>query len=585
MTLFRKAAQATACVLVVAAGAVHTADAEDAPKAAVKESPRKAGPIVLDRTLVSIRLNSPVTGNRPGESGKLFAVDHTTDKAWVAQVASGNARSPAAAKGIVVVGSGGGNQIWGYDVESGRRRWVARSDDSGISSIVISGDSAYFTTYSCTLERVLVESGVHKFRKWISSTVECAPEVAGDTAFASYRGGKAHMISAHSIGSGGETWKAEAPGNVVYAPVVSGNTLYVTTMDGRLAAFDAAKGTQSWSRGAGALSAPVVSDYGLLVVTADAAMPASAPASPAPAETSAAPKPAVAGPGAAGKDDRKTESKPTPKAEGPAAAPAAVGEVGVTLATEGSRRLALVSPKAVPAQVDIKLSGPTGYGLDYQGMRPGVDGDLCVIAMGSRVIALDLKTGQVNWEIQVETKHGQFCQPVFGDGMVFLADNHGFVTAVKRDTGKLVWSYRAEGMKFAASPCVEKNRLVLTTEHGEMLCIPTGVKQGKSSQDPAPVFQRAVVEKGGVKPARDVPDPRTPAPLVRGETATPIEPPPVTGPNVDEPPTVTEADPFEGVPKDRRVGPGGVKQTGAGPGGIAPKEDPPSPYPNPFEKK
>lgn len=584
MTLLRKAVQAAACTVALAAVSFTGARAEES---ATPATPAPAKPVArsLNRSLLSIALPAPRTDLRPGSNGVAFEVAHTGDKAWYAKVADGNPRSPAASKGVAVVGSGGDNEVWGYDLEGGKRRWVARSDDSGISSIVISGDSAYFTTYSCTLERVLVATGAHKFRKWISPTVDCAPDVAGEFAYASYRGGANHMISAHSIGGGGEAWKVEAPGSVVSTPVVRGKHLYVTTTDGRLASFDAASGRQAWSRQVGALSAPVLSDYGLLVVTAAVDEAPAAPAAavgPAPGAQPKAPQ------ASAEKDDRRTESAPKPKAPEQAAPLRAIGR---TLAVEGSHRLALMPAQSQPVGGDnVVLTGPAGSGLDYVGVRPGIDGELAVIAMGSRVIALDLTTDTIKWELQVETRHGQFCQPAFGENLVVLADSYGFVTAVERNTGNLVWSYRMEGQSFTGTPSFDSNRVVLTTNRGLLVCLPTGTRQSKREHDAAPVFRKAVLAKGGVTPARDEPVKGRNQPAARSAdaAATPIEPPaaaPQSRPGQVEPPVVTEDDPFEGLPEDRRVGPGGIAPPKAGPGGIAPRQEPPPALPNPFEKR
>jgi len=206
------------------------------------------------------------------------------------------------------------------------------------------------------------------------------------------------------------------------------------------------------------------------------------------------------------------------------------------------------------------------------------------------VMALDLATSEIRWELEVETRNGVFCQPAFGDGMVFLADNYGFITALERDTGNLVWSYKAEGESFNCTPAVSNNRVVLTTNRGLMLCLPTGTKQAKRDHNPGEAFKKAVVVSGGVKAANDVADPRVKQPTAQRGTAaepTPIEP----GANAEPiaPPTRTEteaeSDPFEGLPEDKRVGPGGIPPPKAGPGGIAPKEDPRPALPNPFEKK
>jgi len=572
MKLTKKTAQAALCLGLLAAGTLHSTQVTQAEETQQPAAVTPATNRQINRTLLSISVTEPKAGMKPGENGRKFRLSHSEESAWYAQAAYGNPRSPAALNGVAVVGSGGGNEVYGYDMESGNRRWVVRSKDAGVSSIVAAGDSAYFTTYSCTLDRVVVATGAHRYSKTINSTVECAPEIGDGVVYASYRGGQNHTIAAYKAGAAENIWKSEAPGSVVYAPVIAGDKLFVSTIDGKLAGFDAATGKMQFARAVGALAAPVASRQGILVTMA--AAPEDARQATAKPEVSAEKPAAPAAPATTGNsaDDRKTEST-RPRSPEETVAPQSIG---TTLAIEGNRRIALLPASSMPRNGrDRELTGPTGYGLDFQGARPGVDGDFCVMALGKRVIAMDLETQTVKWNLEFETRNGQWCQPAFVDGMVILADNYGYATAVDAATGDLVWSYKFEGQSFLSRPAVDSNRVLLTTAMGLLISVPTGKKteRGEAKGSPARDFQKAVVERGGVVPPADTKNSSN-EPEVRGvqSAPTPIEPPaqgqgvpPATSPREEE-----ATAPDEAIPD--KPGPGGIARPKAGPGGIEPRE-------------
>lgn len=574
MNLTRKTVQAALCLGLLAAGTLQSTrvtQAEETPQPGTGLAPAPTRQI--NRTLLSIAVTDPKAGTKPGEGGRKFRLAHSGESAWYAQAAYGNPRSPAALNGVAVVGSGGGNEVYGYDMESGSRRWVVRSKDSGISSIVASVDSAYFTTYSCTLDRVVVATGAHKYSKTINSTVECAPEIGQGVVYASFRGGQNHTVAAYKAGAAENIWKTEAPGNVVYAPVIAGDKVFVSTMDGKLASFDAVTGKMQFSRAVGALSAPVASKHGILVTMAAAPEDAREAGLAKARPEVGADKPVAPAASGSSADDRKTESS-RPRSPEEVVTPQTIG---TTLAMEGNRRVALLPVDSMPRTGrDRELTGPTGYGLDYQGSRPGVDGDFCVMALGKRVVAMDLATQTVKWNLEFETRNGQWCQPVFVDGMVILSDNYGYVTAVDAEKGDLVWSYKFEGQSFLSKPACDASRVLLTTAMGLLISIPTGKKteRGVVNGSPQRDFQKAVVERGGVVPPSDVKAPNSAEPEVRGagNAPTPIEPPtqaqglPPARPTREDEAAV----PDETIPD--QPGPGGIAKPKSGPGGIEPRE-------------
>ncbi|MBK8207392.1 MAG: PQQ-binding-like beta-propeller repeat protein [Planctomycetes bacterium] len=537
-------AAAAACCLVLASPLVTLADDPPNTPAPAQGQPRVRS---LDRAASSIAVDLPTVPSRGGASGRLFKLNHSALQAWTARAATGNPRNPAAFDGRAMAGSGGSNVVYAYHITTGKRSWSVTSPDSGISNLVLAGDSVYFTTHSCTIERIQVSTGKHVFTKWINSTVECAPDVNGDVAFAAYRSGTGAVVSSHDIANGNEGWKRNVPSQVIMAPVACGDTVSVAGVDGSVLSMDG-KGKTLWSRKLGAVSAPIATSRGLLVLSA--AVPAD---TGAPAKEAA---PAEAEPEHDGKHpDRITSSSRKAPDKGPGR--------GVTVIE--NRRLAVLNPTLAPESgEDRELSGPAKSSLDYQGTRPGVSGQLVVLAYSDVIRAVDLDTGNTRWEWKLETKHGEFCEPAFGDGMVFVADNYGFVTALDANNGEVVWSYRFNNESFKAKPAFDTHRVVLTTAGGRILCLPTGLDDRIRSAESAQrdvvkeEFTKGLAKAGGTQPVRETPAPTKqeakgvppresePTPASGGEEATRREDEAPTGeaaPEAEQPPS-TEGEPM-----------------------------------------
>lgn len=484
MNRTRKALRRAAVALCAMAAAfpvvMHADEKPQAPQPQAAPHARS-----IDRAASSIKLTVPGS-KTPGSVGRWFDIQHAPQRGWVAQAGHSNPRNPAAYQGKAMAGSGGGSQVYAWDINTGKRSWTVTSPDSGISSLVLANGSVYFTTWSCTLERIEVSTGKHVFSKWISSTVECAPDVSGDIAFAAYRSRdgdtKGYAVSSHSISDGTLGFKRHVKQAVIHAPVACNDTVAVAGVDGSVVSLDMATGKQLWARKLGVLSAPVPTPRGLLMVSAT--LPGDRGDADAPRKLpEAVPEAEPAGDGRA-HPDRITSSKRHAPDNGPGR--------GVTVIE--NRRLAIVDPAQTPiGGADRELTGPAASNLDYQGTRPGVEGNLVVFAYGDTVRAVDIAAGQTKWELRLETRYSQFAEPAFGDGMVFLADDYGFVTALDASNGDLAWSYKFEGEKFMAKPAFDSHRLVLTTATGKVVCLPTGV-QAKDFTTPAKQREAVKIE-------------------------------------------------------------------------------------------
>ena len=155
------------------------------------------------------------------ESGEVVAFDAETGKArWRARVSSEVLSPPAVGGGVVLVRSID-SRIFAFDAQDGKRRWVYQRPSSPL--VVRSPAGAV---------------------------------VRGDTAYAGFRGGK---LAALSLANGGVRWEAtvalpkgtnelERVIDVVGDPALDGREVCATAYQGRVACFDAASGTQIWTR-------------------------------------------------------------------------------------------------------------------------------------------------------------------------------------------------------------------------------------------------------------------------------------------------------------------------------------------------
>lgn len=472
-------------------------------------------------------------GSMAAGTATSFELPHTSEQAWIRQVAHGNPRSPAASGDIVVVGSGGGSQVYGLDIATGRDLWMATSKDAGISSIEIDGDSAYYTTYSCTFERVRLISGEVAFVKWISPTVDNQPAVKGGKAFCSFQGANGTRLTAHSVETGAEKWSINAGANGgIQGPVIGENCVLLATTDGALGCYDLDSGKLNWKQSLGLTVAPVAVPGGILCVT-----PVAMPKAVEPATGSSEAKPADERQPAKPESDRDSVV-PVKPAETSEPAEQATSQEKVLVA-HGTQKVGLLGTNEPPAQ-NVSMTGPPGSGgLDYQGARPGFDGEMAFFAACGRITALGLKPGAKRWDVALAGDQGRlFTTPVVSGSMVIVGTSDGYVMAFSRSSGQTIWAYQFEGHSFGSKPAVGKDRVLITSTSGALISIPTGVSA--KSDSGKPVSDAEISRDFEKKRTPNTPPPGDPnaGPTVDG--GRPPERPDAT-PEADTPPTANGA--------------------------------------------
>ena len=155
--------------------------------------------------------------------------------------------TPAVVDGHVFVGGGfGSHEFYAFDAAIGNLRWVYRTADDGPTAAVFGDGRIVFNTESCELE-VITPDGKPVWKKWLGDPLMSMPAIADGMVYMAYpnsRDDGKYYIAAFNLASGKQMWKSPIAGEIITAPVIEGQRVYLATVDGSLVSFDRRDGTQ-----------------------------------------------------------------------------------------------------------------------------------------------------------------------------------------------------------------------------------------------------------------------------------------------------------------------------------------------------
>ncbi|HEY4882874.1 MAG TPA: PQQ-binding-like beta-propeller repeat protein [Myxococcales bacterium] len=209
---------------------------------------------------------------RPGSvtpipTAGLSAAPFTTKdgkKGWRITLPGGRAlATPAVTDGTVFIGGGfGGHEFYAFDAESGKPRWAIRVSDDGPTAAVVAEGRVVFNTESCTIFVVDARTGREVWSRWLGDPLMSQPAVAGGTVFMAYPSAGGHRLIALSLEDGKTRWEAPIKGDIVSAPVIEKDGVYLATNDGTVYKFQRESGKLLWKEGMHATSAPFIDEKG-----------------------------------------------------------------------------------------------------------------------------------------------------------------------------------------------------------------------------------------------------------------------------------------------------------------------------------
>src|SRR5262249_54265539 len=169
--------------------------------------------------------------------------------------------TPAVVQGTVFIGGGfGSHEFYAFDAVTGKQRWQYHTSDDGPTAAVVEDGFIAFNTESCELE-ILSLDGKPVWKKWLGDPLMSMPAISAGKvymAFPNSRGDRQHDIAWFDLKTRQGVWKRPIAGEVITAPIVSDEKLYLSTLEGTVYCFGQHDGELVWKEKKNVTSAPLI---------------------------------------------------------------------------------------------------------------------------------------------------------------------------------------------------------------------------------------------------------------------------------------------------------------------------------------
>ncbi len=390
---------------------------------------------------------------------------------WKVKIPGGRAlATPAVVDGMVFVGGGfGSNEFYAFDAVTGRPRWAIRVSDDGPTAAVVAEGRVVFNTESCTLFVVDARTGKHLWSRWLGDPLMSQPAVHAGVVYMAYPGPDGeHRLIALRLADGATVFERRIAGDVISAPVVDGDSIYLTTTDGTVYRHALTDGRLLLEKKMNATSAPSLAGGEIYVAQSDPA---------------------------AGKGEIRKEGFRRMGKDG-----AFQGEL------QASREARYLDPSvqdrsryaakqksddssvgfgggapasAKTAQAKANLGQGTVRGIwEFQGSRPTIVKERSFVTQGDVVRGLERKSGKVLWEKKLagdaSTMGGHLgTPPAFAGGKLVVATAEGDVVGYAPEGGAELFRM-ALGEEIRFQPALVGGRIFVGTAGGTLIAVESG---------------------------------------------------------------------------------------------------------------
>ena len=395
----------------------------------------------------------------------------TGQRGWRVKVPGGRAlATPAVVDGTVYVGGGfGSHEFYAFDAATGRPRWAIRVSDDGPTAAVVADGRVVFNTESCTLFVVDARTGRLVWSRWLGDPLMSQPAVRAGVVYMAYPGSDGqHRLVALRLQDGALVFERRIAGDVVSAPVVEGDSVYLTTTDGTVYRHALSDGRLLFERRMNATSAPSVAEGEILVAQSDPSAPKGGVRQEGVRRLGA--DGAYQGELQAARDAAYLEPAVQDRSRYSAKASADDASVGF-----GGGAPAVAKAGAAKAN----LGQGTVRGLwEFQGSRPTVVKGRSYLTQGDVVRGLDRKSGEVLWERKLAgdaagTGGHLGTPPAFAGGKLVIGTAAGEVVGYAAEGGAELFRV-ATGEEIRFQPALAGGRIFVGTAGGSLLAIESG---------------------------------------------------------------------------------------------------------------
>jgi Ca-activated chloride channel family protein len=469
------------CLLLLAAPALAGPDAE--PQVVSDPASPLAAP---SSTVQQYVPNQAMTsqGAHPGgrgRSGSVVAIPTKEVKVQIFQTPDGKTgwkakipghralATPAVVDGMVFVGGGfGSHEFYAFDAETGKPAWAIRLSDDGPTAAVVAGGKVVFNTESCTLFVVDAKTGKQVWSRWLGDPLMSQPAVSDGIVYMAYPGPDGeHRLIALTLDAGKQRFEVRIAGDIMTAPVVEGDSVYLTTLDGTVYRHRTADGVLVWKKAMQATSAPWIQDGEVHVAQRDSADGAAQPTEGLRVMTKE------------GENKGELRSKKGAAHLSPEVQDRS-GYAAKQAADDSSVGFGGGAPAAAKTgAAKLNIGRGTVSGLwEYQGSRPMKVGKKSYATQGDVMRGIDADTGKVLWEKKLAGDLGKVgghlgSPPAFADNKLVLGTAAGQIKGFDAESGTELFSYDLkEEIRF--QPALARGRIFVGTQTGTLVSIQSG---------------------------------------------------------------------------------------------------------------
>ena len=394
-------------------------------------------------------------------------------RGWKVSIPGGHAlATPAVVGDTVFVGGGFGSyEFYAFDATTGKARWAIRVSDDGPTAAVVADDKVVFNTESCTLFVVDAHTGKQLWSRWLGDPLMSQPAVADGTIFMAYPGGDGrHHLVALGLADGKTRFDRAIAGDIISAPVVDGDSVYLTTFDGTVYRYERQSGKLAWQSKMSATSAPFVVKGQIHVAQGITVAGKHGHSSKDEAFRTLDARGVM--------DERVKARKSASYLDGD------VQDRSSYNAAQMSADSAVGFGGGAPAAASAPAAkGNIGQGTvrglwEFQGSRPLVVGNHNYSAQGDSIVAIEADSGKPLWQHKLAGDVARVgghlaAPPSYANGKLVVGATSGDVIGYDAATGGELFRYPLkEEIRF--QPALAAGRIFVGTTRGTLVCIATG---------------------------------------------------------------------------------------------------------------